>query len=203
MTDTPAERAEAARTRRRWVSLAEVVAVVGVLIGALSLYTTWSDHRADDRTRTQAEAAATQEKGRFELRGLVSHDGGSIALLRDERHELRDVRVSFPTTLAIGAKDAVDQTIDRDWFERPLLDATPAKSGDQVGRLPIFITYTYGDGNAQRAKTGIYDIVWRTRGRFLRGRALTITGFRSRAAGGSQAALDALWAGLQIAFRRH
>ena len=44
MTDTPAERADAARTRRRWVSLAEVVALAGLLIGALSLYTTWSDH---------------------------------------------------------------------------------------------------------------------------------------------------------------
>lgn len=193
MTDTPAERAEAAKTRRRWVSLAEVVAVAGVLIGALSLYTTWSDHRADERARVQAEVSAAQEKGRFDLRGLVSHDGDAVALLRDERHELRDVRVSFPTPLAIGAKDAVDQKIDRDWFDKPLLDATAGKGGDQVGRLPVLIRYTYGDGDTQRSGSGIYDIVWRTRGRFLRGRALTITGFRSRAAGGSQAALDALW----------
>ncbi len=193
MSDTPADRAEAARTRRRWVSLAEVVAVAGVLIGALSLYTSWSDHRADQTARVQAETSAAQEKGRFELRGLVSHGGDSVALLRDERHELRDVRVAFPTPLATGAKDAVDQTIDRDWFERPLLDAIAGKGGDQVGRLPILISYTYGDGDAQRAKTGIYDIVWRTRGRFLRGRMLTITGFRSRTAAGSQATLDALW----------
>ena len=194
MSDTPADRAEAARTRRRWVSLAEVVAVAGLLIGALSLYTTWSDHRTDERARIQAEAAAAQDKGRFELRGLVAHNGDSVALLRDERHELRDVRVAFPTPLAIGAKDAVDQTIERDWFEKPLLDATAGKGGDQVGRLPVLVSYTYGDGDAQRGKTGIYDIVWRTRGRFLRGRALTITGFRSRQAGGSQAMLDGLWA---------
>ena len=193
MTDTPAERAEAARTRRRWVSLAEVVALAGLLIGALSLYTTWSDHRTDERARVQAEASAAQEKGRFDLRGLVAHNGDSVALLRDEHHELRDVRVAFPTALAIGAKDAVDQKIDRDWFAKPLIDATSSKGGDQVGRLPVLISYTYSDGDAVRAKTGIYDIVWQSRGRFLRGRALTITGFRSRSPGGSQAALDALW----------
>ena len=195
MTDTPAERAEAAKTRRRWVSLAEVVALAGLLIGALSLYTTWSDHRSDERARVQAEASVAQERGRFELRGLVSHDGGSVSLLRDERHELRDVHVAFPTALAVGAKDAVDLRIDRDWFDRPLLAATGGKGGDQVGRLPVLITYTYGDGDAVRTKSGIYDIVWRTRGRFLRGRTLTITGFRSRAAGGSQAAIDTLWPG--------
>ena len=194
MTDpTTADRVEAARTRRRWVSLAEAVAVAGLLIGALSLYLTWSDHRADDRARVHAEAAASQDKARFDLRGLASRDGGSIALLRDERHELRDVRIAFPTALGIGTRDAVDQKIARDWFDRPLLDATAGKDADQVGRLPVLVTYTYGDGDAQHAKTGIYDIVWRTRGRFLRGRALTITGFRSRQPGGSQATLDALW----------
>ena len=139
-------------------------------------------------------SVAAQDKGRFELRGLVSHGGDSVALLRDERHELRDVRVAFPAPLAIGAKDAVDLTIERDWFEKPLLEATNGKGGDQVGRLPVLISYTYGDGDAQRGRTDIYDIVWRTRGRFLRGRTLTITGFRSRQTGGSQAALDGLWA---------
>ena len=193
MTDTPADRAEAARTRRRWVSLAEVVALAGLLIGALSLYTTWSDHRSDERARVQAEATAALEKGRFELRGLVSHDGDAVSLLRDERHELRDVRVTFPTALAVGARDAVDLRIDRDWFAKPLLDASAGTGGDQVGRLPVLVTYTYGDGDAVRTRSGIYDIVWRTRGRFLRGRALTVTGFRSGAAGGSQTALDALW----------
>ena len=34
-TKTPTERCEAAATRRRWVTLAEVVAVAGVLIAAL------------------------------------------------------------------------------------------------------------------------------------------------------------------------
>ena len=192
--ETPAERAEAAKTRRRWISLAELVAVAGVLIGALSLYTSWSDHRADARQRAVENAQTAQEKGRFDLRGVVSSGGDSITLPRDERHELRDLHVAFPTALGIGTKDAVDLTIDRSWFEKPLLAATDGKGADQVGRLPVLVTYTYGDGDAQRTRTGIYDIIWRTRGRFLRGRALSITGFRSRRSGGSQAALDALWA---------
>lgn len=191
--DTPAERAEAAKTRRRWISLAETVAVLGVLIAALSLWTSWSDHRADERARAAESRQAAQEKGRFDLRGVVSAGGDTIVLQRDERHELRDVRVAFPTPLGVGTKDAVDLAIDRNWFDRPLLKATDGKGADQVGRLPVLVTYTYGDGDAQRTRTGVYDIVWRTRGRFLRGRALSITGFRSRQSGGLQAAVDALW----------
>jgi len=41
-TETPTERREAAATRRRWVTLAEVVAVAGVLIAALTLSAGWA-----------------------------------------------------------------------------------------------------------------------------------------------------------------
>ena len=48
------ETADQARTRRRWITLAEVVAVAGVVIAALTLYLNVSDRRAD-----RAERAAT------------------------------------------------------------------------------------------------------------------------------------------------
>ena len=74
MSDTPSERAEAAATRRRWITLAEVVAVAGVLIGALTLYTNWSDRRADeegdrgaDRLLRQHAGAAHRPLGKSEL----------------------------------------------------------------------------------------------------------------------------------------
>ena len=39
------ETSEQAKTRRRWLTLAELVAVSGLLIGALTLWLNWSDKR--------------------------------------------------------------------------------------------------------------------------------------------------------------
>ena len=57
----------------------------------------------------------------------------------------------------------------------------------------VLITASYVDGDVTRTARGIYDVLWSTHGRMLRGRALELTGLRLRQRGGDQAALDALW----------
>ena len=128
------------------------------------------------------------------MKGEVARDGKSVTLLRDDSHALGDVRVTFPTALGIAPKDAVDHSIDRDWFAEPLLKLTDGGANDMVGRLPVLVRYDYTVDDAKAMRTALYDIVWQTSGRLLRGRVLKITDFRLRDGGGDVRRLDAAWA---------
>ncbi|WP_375421520.1 hypothetical protein [uncultured Sphingomonas sp.] len=192
--ETPAERREAAATRRRWVTLAEILAIAGVVIAALGLWSNWSDRRADNAEKAATQASQQRERIRFELKGQVASDGASVTLLRDDSHALGDVRVTFPTALGIAAKDAVDHRIDRDWFAAPLLKLTDGGADDAAGRLPVLVRYDYSVDDVKATRTALYDVVWQTSGRVLLGRSLKITDFRLREGRGDVARLDAAWA---------
>lgn len=184
------ETADQARTRRRWITLAEVVAVAGVVIAALTLYLNVSDRRAD-----QAERAATAQKdaavqARVELTGTV--DGNTITL-KDPRHDITDTTILFPKALGVGKQAPVEPEIDAAMFNRALLKLTDGGPDARTGRLPVLITTRYWDGDATRSARGLYDIVWRTHGRRFFGRALTLEGFRLRQTGGDAAALERAW----------
>jgi hypothetical protein len=188
MTETSEQRT----TRRRWLNLAELVAVAGLLIGGLTLWLNWSDRREDKAQAAAASAAAARDKARFDLTGKV--DGDEILLLRDEKHALGDVRVTFPSALRTAPHDAVTHTIEQDWFADALLKATDGGPDERTGRLPVLVSYTYVVEDAEHRRRAIYDIVWKTDGRLLRGRSLDLIDFRLRRPGGDQAALDAAWA---------
>lgn len=197
MSETPAERREAAATRRRWVSLAEVVAVAGLLIGALTLWLGWSDKRAERAERAAEQSSAAREKARMELTAAVE-DGGRTLALKDARHDLAEATIGFPRPLAIAVqRPSGDPAIDASWFEREILDLTDGGADERTGRLPVLVTVRYWDGDTAREASGIYDVIWRTEGRMLRGRTLVLEGLRLRMRGGDQAALDAAWARLK------
>lgn len=178
-----------ATTRRRWVTLAEIVALAGVVIAGLTLWNGWQDRRAREADRTAAIASAAQAQGRVEFRGTVS-DGGRRLMLADPAHDVTDLTITYPTSLGVAAQTPADNAIDADSFTDPLVQAV----GDaHRGRLPVLVTARYLDGDASRTASGIYDIVWRTDGRLLRGRVARIEGFRLRERGGSVARVDALW----------
>jgi hypothetical protein len=183
-------KAEAARTRRRWINLGEFVAVAGLIIAAIGLYLNWADRRADLADKHVAAVKAEHEQARFEIRAVAAKDGSALLLQHDERHAIRDATLSFPTALGVDTKDTVADTIDRGWFEHTLLKASDAK----VGRLPVLIVLTYWDGDTPRTARGIYDIGWKTDGHLLFGRSLKLESLRLHELGGTQQRLDAVWA---------
>lgn len=189
MSETIEERTR----RRRWLSLAELVAVASVLIGALSLYLSWSDKRETQAERAAEAAKEQRDRADFELRGVVASGNRSVMLLRDEKHALKDVTVTFPSALGAPPQDAIGHSIETEWFAKPLLKLTDGGPDNQTGRLPILVTYSYTAGDHDLKRSAIYDVVWDTSGRFLRGRTLAITDFRLRERGGSAKRLDALW----------
>lgn len=179
------------KTRRRWINLAELVAVAGVVIAALGLYVSWSDRRESAADKAATVATEAKERGRLDL--TATADGDTLRLT-DAKHDLTDVTIAFPKGLGVSAqRPSGDPVIEASPFADTLLKLTDGGADDRSGRLPVLVTASYIDGDATRTARGIYDIVWHTKGRMLRGRALEVTGLRLRQRGGTQAALDAAW----------
>jgi hypothetical protein len=189
MSETVEERTR----KRRWLTLAEFVAVAGVLIGAIGLYLNWADKR-EERT-AQAEASAKQAKVSrvVRLEGAVASDGDTIAL-SDSTHQIETIDLAFPAKLGVAARAGVPQPrIEKDWFKSALLKVTDGGRDEAEGRLPVLITAYWWDADVKRSDRAIYDVVWRTQGQTFAGRSLDLTGLVLRERGGSQARLDALW----------
>ena len=187
------ETREQVARRRRWLSLGEFVAVAGLLIAALGLWNTWSERR-DAAAEKRAEAANAAKAGaRLNLRARVEE--GRRVVLTDPRHELIDAVIAFPSQLKTGERrPATGPLIERDWFGGALLKATDGGADEREGRLPVLVTASYLDGDSTRTASAIVDLVWRTEGRVIGGRSLTIEAARLRQRGGDQARVDALWA---------
>ncbi len=190
---TPAEKAEAAAIRRRWVSLAEVVSVAGVAIAGLGLWVTWSDHRSEQAEKQTRSVTERRQNARYVVKSSVARNG-DILVERDERHSLGDVSVTFPSALGIAPQTSPTQTISRSWYERALLAATDGGADRQTGKLPVLLTVSYWDNDSPRSTSGIYDIVWQTKGRLVLGRELKIEALRLRTPGATKATLEAAWA---------
>lgn len=181
-----------ARRRRRWLNLAEFVAIAGLLIAALGAWNSWSERR-DAATEKQAAAAgALKSRARLQLRATV--EDGRRVVLSDLRHEMQEVTVAFPKALGVPDKRPVAvAAIERDWFAPALLKATDGGADEREGRLPVLVTASYLDGDTRRTGSAIVDVAWRTEGRLIGGRSLTIEAARLRERGGSRARVDALW----------
>ena len=186
-------KAEAAATRRRWINLGEFVAVAGLLIAAVSLWMTWHDRQADEADKQADRKAEASERSLYVVK--TSMRGNDVVIQPDDRHALGDISVTFPAALGVAAQTSPTQTIPESWFKSALLKATDGGADSQEGKLPVLLTVNYMDGDQQRSMTGIYDIVWQTKGGgLIGGRSLKVVGMRLHKRGGTQKQLDALWA---------
>lgn len=177
-----------AKPSLRWVTLAEVVALAGVVIAGLTLWNNWQDRRLREADR-QAVQSVSVAQDRVALRGTVD-EGGRRLTLSDPAHDLTEVSATFPAALDVSAQSPADSTLSIDMFG----DALIKQVGDaRSGRLPVLLTARYPQGDATRTATGLYDIIWRTNSRLLRGHVVRMVGLRLRQRGGTQMQLDAAW----------
>lgn len=176
--------------RRRWVTTAEIVGLLGVVIAGLGLWTSWSDRRADTAARQAAEASSARASSRVDLLATPRKDGAEL-LLADPRHGIQDLTIAFPGKLGVTSqRPAADPVI----VAEPLRDALLGTDNDHAGRVPVLVTTHYVDGDAVRSATATYDLVWTSRKPLIGGRSLHLDGLRLRQRGGTQASIDALWA---------
>jgi hypothetical protein len=176
------------------LTLAEFVALAGLIVAGLTLYLNWSQRRNDAADKAVAISVQRQERGRLDLLATVERHGDRIAL-RDPRHDLQDVSIIFPKASGIDRQTPLaEPVIEAGPIAGPILSLTDKGADDREGRLPVLITARYWDGDTARSATGLYEIIWRTEGRLLRGRILKLEGLRLRDRVGTAAKLDAAWA---------
>jgi hypothetical protein len=195
-----AERQEAARIRRRWITLGEVLAVIGVLISALALWNSYAERRSNEAER-QAEKA---EKGSVSRTLLLKASGGGKRLdlaPRDPEQAISGQNILFPSPLDTRIEALVEPRIEADWVKRAVKKAHDLGRKEQKGpgdaRMPVAITTSFDSGGAAFAETGIYDIGYRESGGGLFGGtdvALSGLSLVERVRPGkAQARLDAIW----------
>ena len=177
--------------RRRWLTLAEFVAVAGVLIGAIGLYLNWADKREERAAQSVAAAKEAKVSRVVRLEGTIA---GDAIVLTDPARKIETIDIAFPASLGVSPREGVPQPrIEKDWFKGALLKATDGGRDDVEGRLPVLITAYWWDADVKRSDRAIYDIAWQTRGQTFAGRALDLTGLVLRERGGTAKRLDALW----------
>lgn len=191
-------KAEAAATRRRWITLGEIVAVAAVVISGLTFWNSWSE-RQDAAAERQAERAAESKERAASSAVLLTgsaEDDGAMLTLSDPAHRIQQIEVRFPKALGVGPQTSVlEPQIQAAWIAAPMLKLTDGGADRREGRLPVAITASYWDADVQRTSTAIYDLVWRTEPRTLQGRTLKLRGviLRERVTNDGQARIDGMW----------
>src|SRR5882757_2321996 len=84
------DKAEAAAIRRRWITLAEIVAIAGLVISGVSLWMSWADRRADEQEKQVEKASKTKARTLVLLTGAPAH-GGEQLMLKDNEHPIQSI----------------------------------------------------------------------------------------------------------------
>lgn len=131
-TDT-GEDAQAAAKRRRWLTLAEGVAIASVVIAALTLLNNWQGREAAEAARQAqlADQSTTAKAGSLvTFTAKPRGDGASLAL-SDPAHSIQSIDIRFPRELGVSPQSStLDPTIAANWFEGALLRALAAGPAD-------------------------------------------------------------------------
>lgn len=187
------------RSRLRWITLGEAVAIAAVLISALGLYTSWQDRRSDAADKAQASASA-KAAHIFSVHATTARGGATLALAPiAEEQSIQSQRIAFPAALGVAPVETTgDPRIDAAWLADGLKKARheagmkDATAGD--ARLPIAITTTYLDDGTVRTDRALYDLGYAIEGHFLIGSSVRLRGLSLIARGADPARIDALWA---------
>ena len=195
------ERAQAAATRRRWITLGELLAVVAVCISALTLWNSWTER---NESAALKNADARQASTRAVTLVLVASSSGDRKLTLKPAAAAQSVQsqtILFPSALgAAPAQTAGDPRIEAVWFEHALKKARSAAhlpdDSRSDERLPVAIITRFLSDDQPHEDVALYDIGYGIAGHWFTGHSVTLRGIAlvSRIRGaGAQARVDARW----------
>lgn len=195
---TPEERREAAAIRRRWITLGEILAVIGVLISGLALWNSWSERSAAEKER----AAAKAQQANVSQTLLLKPSGGGKRLslaAHDPRQAIQSQTLLFPSAFGLGAFETTEPRIEAEWLKRALKKAK--RKDEKVrgdARIPVAITSRFVADGRSFADTALYDVGYQESGGGLfEGSEVELKGLsliERTTAAKAQGRLDAFWA---------
>ena len=196
------ETAKTKARRWRWITLAELLAVVTVGISAFALYDAHSARTKEESERAAAQGKEAVRVDRLTLVGTPRDDGRGLKLapvVADQVVQSQTIR--FPAALGVSpAQTTGDPRLEADWFADGLKKARRAagERDESVGdeRLPIAIETRYLAGGVIRTDRALYDLGYTISGQFLGGSSVRLRGLAlvARPGGDVAAMLDKRWA---------
>ncbi len=188
----------AARSRRRWVTFGEIVAVLALLISAASFWDAHQDHVRARQTTTPAAVPAAPNAPLL-LSATISDDRQQLTLHPAHAEQVIETQtLHFPAAVrAAPVETTGNPRIEAGWFEDGLRhEIKAAKAGDRAHRLAVGIETSFVVDGVTHSDRAIYDIGYELRPRFMRGAAVDLEGVslvRAHVGGDLQAQVEARW----------
>lgn len=200
MNRDSSETQERRAIRRRWITLGETVAVLALVISALTLWNSYAERKHNEVNEQAAASASNGAAHVLRLKGTRTDKDRQLSLspLRDDQ-TIQSQTVRFPSALGVAPVDtAGDPRIEAGWFDSALRKARAAAgrkettAGDE--RLPVEIVTHYLVGGEDRTDDAIYEVGYRVESHLF-GASVLLHGISlaEQAGKSGQARLDRLW----------
>jgi hypothetical protein len=190
--------------RRFWLTVGEVIAVLGLGLAGLNY---WESHRDREQAlRQEAATAQAQSRSVFLMRGEADKKGERVLLEQTNPAQVvQTQRYLFPTAVLDHAKEigAGRLQIDLVWFDDGLKAALKAahKAGAPLpkgeARLPVGVVTTYIENGQTHTDQSLYRVGYLTESGLLPGavklKLLGAAPIRRDVPGDMQAVVDAAW----------
>lgn len=165
---------EQARTRRRWITLGEVVGILALVISGLSY---WDAHQ--DRVVAAKSTPAAVRAAPLLLTGTLADGGARIDLKPAAAGQVIETQtIRFPTAVRADPVETTGNArIEVAWFEsglRVALKGRKMHSGRH--RLAVGLETVYVVGGVTATDRAVYDIGYSLHSRLLRPDVVTIEG---------------------------
>lgn len=182
MSDGSDDKTEAARVRRRWLNLGELLAIAGVLISGAALWNSYSERTNSEAEQAVAAARTTRAAQLLVLKATAEKEGNTLTLApRDETQTIQAQTITFPAALGLSPVETTgDARIERAWFEKALTEtlekakATRRAPGD--ARLPVHITTRFLVDGVEHEDSALYSIGYSLGHGFLAGTTVKLRG---------------------------
>jgi hypothetical protein len=159
------------QTRRRWISLGEIIALAALAVSAFGVWLAWKSSSEDKPTRVVEQRQAIP----LTLRGSVEQEGRELVIAPVESsHALESL------SLSINGASPIEIGSDGKLAASQLESALKDRDKDRKGALsvPVRIDARYVEMGTDRRRSGTYLLRYRWEGGGLfGGRSLRFTGF--------------------------
>ena len=165
MTQNP-ETENRKRSRLRWVTLGEAIAIAALILSGLGLWHEWNK---------QSDKPVVVEKNEsipLTLRGQVTNEGRELEISPiEDSHALQSL------TVRVGGKQ-IELGSDGELDSEDVADALGTKARDDEGtqRLPVRITARYVEAGADKTATRSYTLSYRWKDRLIGSPSLRLVG---------------------------
>ena len=159
MNDSPSNEAKR-RSRLRWVTLGESIAIAALLVSAVGVWISWKTDSGDKGPTTVVEK---RQAIPLTLRGKAQSDGRSLEIAPvEESHALQSLTVSLPGAGADAIEIGSDGQLSASDVESAL--GKSAVEGKGTHRVRARIVAKYVEAGADKSATGPYVISYRWEG---------------------------------------